>query len=164
MAIDLRPATLSTGNPVTFSFNDLQLTYGNDYAAVFVNVGPRHAATAVALIMEPLVQGAGGMLIQPPGFLREVRRLADEHDVLLICDEVATGFGRTGKMFACEHEDVRPDIMCVAKGITGGYLPLAATFATQKIFDAFLGELGLQETAVRTALTAEGFVVVGVAG
>jgi adenosylmethionine-8-amino-7-oxononanoate aminotransferase len=93
-----------------------------------------------AICIEPVVQGAGGMLIQPPGFLREVRRLADEHEVLLICDEVATGFGRTGRMFACEHEGVSPDIMCTAKGITGGYLPLAATFATQRIFDAFLGE------------------------
>jgi adenosylmethionine-8-amino-7-oxononanoate aminotransferase len=92
-----------------------------------------------AICIEPVVQGAGGMLVQPPGFLKEVRKLADEHEVLLICDEVATGFGRTGKMFACEHENVSPDIMCVAKGITGGYLPLAATFATQGIFDAFLG-------------------------
>ena len=69
-----------------------------------------------------------------------MRRLATQYDVLLICDEVATGFGRTGKMFAFEHEAVQPDLMCVAKGITGGYLPLAATFATQKIFDAFLGD------------------------
>src|SRR4029450_5705152 len=80
------------------------------------------------------------MIGQPEGFLHEVRRLASEHDVLLIADEVATGFGRTGRMFACEHEDVEPDLMCVGKGITGGYLPLAATFATQRIFDAFLGE------------------------
>src|SRR5690606_30989816 len=76
----------------------------------------------------------------PPGYLRGVREMCNKYDVLLICDEVATGFGRTGRMFACEHEDVRPDLMCVAKGITGGYLPLAATFATQRIFDAFLGE------------------------
>src|SRR5262249_20159127 len=93
-----------------------------------------------AICIEPIVQGAGGMLIQPPGFLREIRRLADEYNVLLICDEVATGFGRTGKMFACEHEGVSPDLMCAAKGLTGGYLPLAATFATQRIFDAFLGD------------------------
>jgi adenosylmethionine-8-amino-7-oxononanoate aminotransferase len=99
-----------------------------------------HASRIAAICIEPVVQGAGGMLIQPPGYLREVRKLADEYEVLLICDEVATGFGRTGKMFACEHEGVSPDLMCVAKGITGGYLPLAATFATQKIFDAFLGE------------------------
>lgn len=93
-----------------------------------------------AICIEPVVQGAGGMIVQPPGFLRGVHELADRYDVLLICDEVATGFGRTGRMFACEHEGVSPDLMCVAKGITGGYLPLAATFATQRIFDAFLGE------------------------
>jgi adenosylmethionine---8-amino-7-oxononanoate aminotransferase len=98
-----------------------------------------HGSRVAAICIEPIVQGAAGMLIQPPGFLSEIRRLATAHDVLLICDEVATGFGRTGKMFACEHENVRPDLMCVAKGITGGYLPLAATFATQQIFDAFLG-------------------------
>ncbi|HVT90933.1 MAG TPA: adenosylmethionine--8-amino-7-oxononanoate transaminase [Tepidisphaeraceae bacterium] len=99
-----------------------------------------HGSRIAAICIEPVVQGAGGMLIQPPGFLREVRKLADEYQVLLIADEVATGFGRTGRMFACEHEQVSPDLMCAAKGITGGYLPLAATFATQKIFDAFLGQ------------------------
>ncbi len=93
-----------------------------------------------AVCIEPLVQGAGGMIVHPDGFLREVRRLTEAHDVLLIADEVATGFGRTGRMFACEHEQVLPDLMCVAKGISGGYLPLAATFASQKIFEAFLGE------------------------
>ena len=98
--------------------------------------GPRIAAVCI----EPIVQGAAGMLIQPEGFLRGVRELCTKHDVLMIADEVATGFGRTGKMFACEHEEVSPDLMCVAKGISGGYLPLAATLATQKIFDAFLGE------------------------
>ena len=100
----------------------------------------QHAHKLAAICIEPIVQGAGGMIIQPTGFLREVRRLADEHDVLLICDEVAVGFGRTGKMFACEHENAAPDLMCVAKGISAGYLPLAATLATQKIYDAFLGE------------------------
>ncbi len=99
-----------------------------------------HSRTIAAICIEPIVQGAAGMLIQPEGFLRGVRELADKYDVLLIADEVATGFGRTGKMFACEHEKVDPDLMCIAKGLTGGYLPLAATFATQKIFDAFLGE------------------------
>jgi adenosylmethionine-8-amino-7-oxononanoate aminotransferase len=92
-----------------------------------------------AVMMEPLVQGAAGMLMHPPGYLAAVRRLCDEHDVLLICDEVATGFGRTGTMFACEHEDVAPDLMCVAKGITGGYLPLAATFTTERVYEGFLG-------------------------
>jgi adenosylmethionine-8-amino-7-oxononanoate aminotransferase len=79
------------------------------------------------------------MIVQPPGFLTQLRKLADEFNVLLICDEVATGFARTGKMFAVEHENVQPDLMTLAKGLTGGYLPLAATLATQKIFDAFLG-------------------------
>jgi adenosylmethionine-8-amino-7-oxononanoate aminotransferase len=79
------------------------------------------------------------MLMQPPGYLRGVRELCDRHGVLLICDEVATGFGRTGTMFACEHEDVTPDLLCVGKGITGGYLPLAATLTTEAIYEGFLG-------------------------
>ena len=84
------------------------------------------------MIVEPLVQGAAGMLVHPPGYLRAVRELCDRYGVLLICDEVATGFGRTGTMFACEQEDVAPDLLCLAKGITGGYLPLAATLATER--------------------------------
>ena len=80
------------------------------------------------------------MIVHPEGYLRAVRELCDEFGVLLICDEVAVGFGRTGTMFACEQEDVAPDLMCLAKGITGGYLPLAATLATEEIYDAFLGE------------------------
>jgi adenosylmethionine-8-amino-7-oxononanoate aminotransferase len=99
-----------------------------------------HAPRIAAVCIEPIVQGAAGMITHPPGFLRGVRDLCTEHNVLLIADEVATGFGRTGRMFACEHEGVEPDLMCVAKGITGGYLPLAATFATQRIFDAFVGD------------------------
>jgi adenosylmethionine-8-amino-7-oxononanoate aminotransferase len=93
-----------------------------------------------AVCIEPIVQGAAGMIVHPSGFLRGVRALCDRYDTLLIADEVAVGFGRTGKMFACEHEGVSPDLMCIAKGISGGYLPLAATLATQKIFDAFLGD------------------------
>jgi adenosylmethionine-8-amino-7-oxononanoate aminotransferase len=92
-----------------------------------------------ALIMEPLVQGAAGMLVHPAGYLRAVRELCDRHDVLMIADEVATGFGRTGTMFACQQEGVVPDLMCVAKGLTGGYLPLAATLATERIYEGFLG-------------------------
>jgi adenosylmethionine---8-amino-7-oxononanoate aminotransferase len=99
-----------------------------------------HAGEVAAVIMEPLVQGAAGMLVHPEGYLRGVRELCDRHGVLLILDEVATGFGRTGRMFACEHEDVAPDLMCLAKGITGGYLPLAATLATERIYEGFLGE------------------------
>ncbi|GAB4558043.1 MAG: adenosylmethionine--8-amino-7-oxononanoate transaminase [Haliangiales bacterium] len=98
-----------------------------------------HAHEVAGLILEPLVQGAGGMLMQPDGYLSGVAALCREHEVLLIADEVATGFGRTGTMFACEQEGVVPDLMCVAKGITGGYLPLAATLATDDIYDAFLG-------------------------
>ncbi|MGA2584781.1 MAG: adenosylmethionine--8-amino-7-oxononanoate transaminase [Tepidisphaeraceae bacterium] len=106
----------------------------------------KHASKIAAVCIEPIVQGAGGMIVQPAGFLAGVRKLCSEHDVLLIADEVAVGFGRTGRMFACEHENVSPDLMCVAKGISGGYLPLAATLATQKIFDAFLGEVSEMKT------------------
>jgi len=106
----------------------------------------RHADRIAAVIVEPLVQGAAGMIVHPGGFLRDLRRLTSKYDVLLIVDEVATGFGRTGRMFACEHEDIQPDIMCLAKGITGGYLPLAATLTTEKIFEAFLGDVSEHKT------------------
>jgi len=98
-----------------------------------------HEGEVAAVIMEPLVQGAAGMLVHPPGYLRAVRELCDEHGALLILDEVATGFGRTGRMFACEHEGVAPDLLCLAKGISGGYLPLAATLTSERIYDGFLG-------------------------
>lgn len=100
----------------------------------------REAHRIAAFIIEPLIQGAGGMLVHPEGYLKGVTELCRAHDVLLIADEVATGFGRTGAMFACEKEDVAPDILCLGKGLTGGYLPLAATLTTGEIFDAFLGE------------------------
>jgi adenosylmethionine-8-amino-7-oxononanoate aminotransferase len=99
-----------------------------------------HGDTVAAVIVEPLVQGAAGMLMQPDGYVRQVRELCDEYGVLLICDEVATGFGRTGTMFACQQEGVAPDLLCVGKGITGGYLPLSATLATERIYEGFLGE------------------------
>ncbi len=99
-----------------------------------------------ALVVEPLVQGADGMITQPPGYLRRLRELCDREGALLVCDEVATGFGRTGTMFAVEQEGVRPDIMTVAKGITGGYLPLAATLATEEIFRSFLGDFESKRT------------------
>jgi adenosylmethionine-8-amino-7-oxononanoate aminotransferase len=95
--------------------------------------------TIAALIVEPLVQAAAGMIMHPPGFLAGLRRLTRAHGILLIADEVAVGFGRTGKMFACEHEDVTPDFLCLAKGLTAGYLPLAATLTTSEIWHAFLG-------------------------
>ncbi|MEI7766074.1 MAG: adenosylmethionine--8-amino-7-oxononanoate transaminase [Phycisphaerae bacterium] len=93
-----------------------------------------------ALIVEPLVQGAGGMLMAPPGFLRAVRDVCRRYDVLLIADEVMTGFGRTGTMFACEQEDVCPDFMCLSKGLTAGYMPLGATLTTQRVYDAFYAD------------------------
>src|SRR4051812_29182377 len=95
--------------------------------------------TVAAVIVEPLVQGAAGMLVHPEGWLRTVRALTEERGIPLIVDEVATGFGRTGTMFACEQEGVAPDLMCVAKGLTGGYLPLAATLASEAIYEGFLG-------------------------
>jgi adenosylmethionine---8-amino-7-oxononanoate aminotransferase len=98
-----------------------------------------HSGTIAACIVEPMIQGAAGMRLQPPGFLRRLRKLCDAHGALLICDEVATGFGRTGKMFAVEHEGVEPDFLCLAKGITGGYLPLAATLTTECVFQGFQG-------------------------
>jgi adenosylmethionine-8-amino-7-oxononanoate aminotransferase len=97
------------------------------------------AQEIAAVVVEPIMQGAAGMLTLPDGWLRRVRELCNRHEVLLIADEVATGFGRTGRMFACEHEGVSPDLLAVAKGITGGYLPLAATLATEQIFEGFLG-------------------------
>ena len=99
-----------------------------------------------ALVIEPLMQGAAGMLTQPPGFLRRLAELCREHHILLICDEVATGFGRTGTMFAVEQEGVSPDILCLAKGLTGGYLPLAATLTTDEVYSAFLGTVADKRT------------------
>lgn len=99
-----------------------------------------HAGELAALVVEPVVQGAAGMITQPKGYLKKLREYCDRYDVPMIADEVATGFGHTGTMFACEQECVSPDIVCLAKGITGGYLPLAATVTTQEIYDAFLAD------------------------
>lgn len=100
-----------------------------------------HRADEIAaFFVEPLLQGAGGMLVHPDGYLRGAVELCRAHDVLVIADEVATGFGRTGAMFACDREGVAPDLMCLGKGLTGGYLPLAATIATDEIYNAFLGD------------------------
>ncbi len=99
----------------------------------------KYGSRLAAVHMEPLIEGAGGMLIHPWGYLKAIRKLCDRYNVLLILDEVATGFGRTGTMFACEQEGVKPDILCLAKNLTGGYLPLAATLTTEKVYQAFLG-------------------------
>ncbi|MBI5560406.1 MAG: adenosylmethionine--8-amino-7-oxononanoate transaminase [Deltaproteobacteria bacterium] len=99
----------------------------------------RHHGEIAACIIEPLIEGAAGMVVSPPGFLKGVRRLTKRYGVFLIADEVATGFGRTGRMFAVQREKVAPDFLCLAKGITGGYMPLAATLTTEKVYSAFLG-------------------------
>ncbi len=99
-----------------------------------------NADRIAAFVIEPLVQAAAGILVHPPGYLQRVRELTRQHGILLIADEVAVGFGRTGTLFACEQEEVAPDFLCLSKGITGGYLPLAATLTTDDVFAAFLGE------------------------
>jgi adenosylmethionine---8-amino-7-oxononanoate aminotransferase len=98
-----------------------------------------HHERIAAMVIEPLVQGAAGMVMHPSGYLRGVRELTEKYGVLLIADEVAVGFGRTGRMFACEHEQVTPDFLCLAKGISAGYLPFAATLTTNEVWQAFLG-------------------------
>jgi adenosylmethionine-8-amino-7-oxononanoate aminotransferase len=121
----------------------LNLTYPACEVACLAEVEQtlaRHHDELAALIVEPLVYAAAGMLTAPPGYLSRLRELCTRYDVLMIADEVATGFGRTGAMFACVKEGVTPDLMAVAKGLTGGYLPLAATLATQQVYDAFLGD------------------------
>lgn len=99
----------------------------------------QYHAELAAVVIEPLMQCAAGMILHPPGFLRGLRELTQKYDVLLIADEVAVGMGRSGRMFACERENVSPDLLCLAKGLSGGYLPLAATLATDHIWQAFLG-------------------------
>jgi adenosylmethionine-8-amino-7-oxononanoate aminotransferase len=110
-----------------------------DCAAALEDLVREHHATLAAVVVEPLVQGAAGMITAPDGYLRRVREVTREYDVLLIADEVAVGCGRTGTLFACQQEGVVPDFLCVAKGLTGGYLPLAATLTTDAVYEAFLG-------------------------
>jgi adenosylmethionine-8-amino-7-oxononanoate aminotransferase len=104
------------------------------------------SASLAAVIIEPLIQGSAGMRLWPAGMLAALRQWCDARGVLLICDEVMTGFGRTGRMFACEHEAVVPDFLCLAKGLSGGYLPLAATLTSERIYRAFLGSYGELKT------------------
>jgi adenosylmethionine-8-amino-7-oxononanoate aminotransferase len=109
---------------------------GHDVEQTLASLGE----TAAAVIVEPMLQGAGGMIVWPAAFLEGVRRACDRHGVLLIADEVMTGFGRTGRMFACEHANVSPDIICLSKALTAGYLPLGATCTTDAVYEAFLSD------------------------
>jgi adenosylmethionine-8-amino-7-oxononanoate aminotransferase len=133
--------TLRVPSPVTYHLPEgfSPETYLQHCQAELARVLDQHSEEIAAVVMEPLVQGAAGILVHPPGYLAEVRRQTSQRGILLIADEVAVGFGRTGTMFACEQEGVSPDLLCLGKGLTGGYLPLAATLATDPIFDAFLG-------------------------
>ncbi len=130
------PAPVAYRVPSGFNAESYRAHCNSELQRVLVENRDRIAA----FVIEPLVQGAAGILVHPPGYLRRVRELTAEHGILLIADEVAVGFGRTGSLFACEQEQVRPDLLCLAKGLSGGYLPLAATLTTDEIYDAFLGD------------------------
>lgn len=130
----------SAGPAATFSRHCRAMGCAGQCLNAVEDILKKDHARLAAAVVEPLVQGAAGMLTMPPGYLKRFERLCRRYHVLLICDEVATGFGRTGTMFAVEHEGVRPDLMCMAKGITGGYLPLAVTMTSEKIYRAFLGK------------------------
>lgn len=137
---DLTFKTFKVTPPAIFSYGPSPRKTLEQSVLQLESVLKKHHREIAALVMEPLMQGAAGMLLHAPGFLKKARALTKKYGTLLILDEVATGFGRTGKMFACEHEKVKPDILCLAKGLTGGYLPLAATLTTEKIYKAFLGK------------------------
>jgi adenosylmethionine-8-amino-7-oxononanoate aminotransferase len=128
--------------PLGKSWPDCATACADEVERVF----ERRPGKIAALVIEPVMQGADGMIAQPPGYVRRMREICDRHGALLVCDEVATGFGRTGTMFAVEQEGVAPDLMTVAKGITGGYLPLAATLATEAVFASFLGSYESRRT------------------
>jgi adenosylmethionine-8-amino-7-oxononanoate aminotransferase len=145
------------GSSVGSARTQSEETHGRDaHATVLAQIDrelSQHPNDYAAVIIEPLIQAAAGMLTHPPGFLRDLRELTRRRGVLLIADEVATGFCRTGKMFACEHEGVSPDLLCLGKGLSGGYLPVAATLASQEIFDSFCGSA--QSSPFDGELTAE---------
>jgi adenosylmethionine---8-amino-7-oxononanoate aminotransferase len=112
----------------------------NHYLSSYQSLLERHAEEVAAIVVEPKVQGAAGVVMHPKGFLKGMRQLCDDFGCLLVADEIAVGMGRTGKLFACEHENISPDILCIGKGLTGGYVPMSATLTTTKIWNAFLGQ------------------------
>lgn len=133
--------TLSIPTPFPYRYPDLSPEECREKSLSHLRLIVSERGNQIAaVVLEPLVQGAAGMIVHPEGFLRELWAVCKENNILLVCDEVATGFGRTGRMFAVEHEHVEPDILCLAKGLSGGYLPLAATMVTDEIYDAFLGK------------------------
>ncbi len=140
--------TISAPSPYCYRcpFNRNKKTCGKKCLEELERVIRKNHKEAASLIMEPLIQAASGMITHPEGYLKEVRKLTEKYNILLILDEVATGFGRTGAMFACRREKVSPDIMTIAKGLTGGYLPLAATLTTDRIYNAFLGSYAEKKT------------------
>ena len=129
----------SLGGIATFHGRFSAWQFPAEHVATIEALNALDPSTMAAVVIEPLMQGAAGMRLWPRGMLAELRRWCDGHGVLLILDEVMTGFGRTGKMFACEQEEVIPDFIALAKGLTGGYLPLAATLTSERVFNAFLG-------------------------
>jgi adenosylmethionine-8-amino-7-oxononanoate aminotransferase len=131
------PVPCSYRSPESVSAEDA----ADHYAAEIESLLQQHHGSIAAIVMEPLVQGAAGMITHPMGLLGKIRELCNRYEVLLICDEVAVGFGRTGKLFACEHESVVPDILCMGKGLTAGYLPMAATVARPHVYEAFLADI-----------------------
>lgn len=130
----------SLGGVGTFTSRFSAIHFPVERAANMEVVSSRNPDQLAAVVIEPLVQGAAGIRLWPPGMLASLRAWCDANEVLLIFDEVLTGFGRTGRLFACEHEGVLPDFLCLAKGLTGGYLPLAATLTTERVYEAFLGD------------------------
>ena len=129
-------------SPDVYLAHDGQSAQGcaEDAADALAHLFDEHAGEICALVLEPLVQCAGGMRMHHPAYLRRVRELCDVHGIFLIADEIAVGFGRTGTMFACEQAGIQPDLLCLSKGLTGGFLPLAAVLATQAIYDGFLDD------------------------
>ncbi len=140
--------TISVPAPYRYrdSFSGTESEYAKFCADRLEKIIQKHARETAALIIEPLMQGAAGMINQPRGFISRARQLTKKYNVLLIFDEVATGLGRTGKWFAADHERVSPDILCIAKGLTGGYLPLAVTLATENIYNAFKADYAALKT------------------